>query len=111
VRRATVLALIAALVGLAVRLRPAPVRLARVTSVQPGPPATASLTLVYGGGAMPHSLVLDVFGASGAGSAAVEGGPHFVEVVLEQPLLAPYRVRVTAAYRVLGRLVVRRYAG
>lgn len=87
-------------------LRPAPLRSARVTAVMHGTPVKAQVALRYGIGSLPVSVILEVVGQAGvAGSATVPGSRQFVEIPIGGPLDGQYGVRVTAMYRILGRLI------
>lgn len=88
--------------------RPARLRSARVTHVSGGNPPCASIALAYGPGARPPCVVIDVSGAHGTtGSATVGGDQEFIEAPLAGKAGGPYRVDVTAVYRVAGVPVVR----
>ena len=105
---------LALLAGIAVRwVRPAQLRMARVTAITPGAPPTASVVLTYGIGAMPERVIVDVADdVGGGGSATVEGAQVFLDVRLIGAPSRKYRITITATYRVLGRLfsVVREFA-
>lgn len=94
-----------ALLGMAVRRgRPAPLQRVHIVAVMPGSPPIARLTLKYGAGARPQSVILDVEGPRGAGSATIEGRQEVVDVpIVGEPGSQPH-ITATAAYRVLGRL-------
>lgn len=94
-------------------VRPAQLAAAKVTSLTPGTPPTASVVLTYGIGAMPARVIVDLADDAGnGGSATVDGDHVFVEVPLIGALTRTYRITITAAYRVLGHLftVVREFA-
>lgn len=91
--------------GVAVRRgRPAPLERVHVVAVMPGSPPVARLTLKYGTGMRPQSVILDVEGARGSGSATIGGSQEIVDVPIVGELDGPARITVTAGYRVLGRL-------
>ncbi|HEU5014233.1 MAG TPA: hypothetical protein VFT66_17045 [Roseiflexaceae bacterium] len=94
-----------ALLGAAVwRGRPAPMLRVHMVARMPGSPPVARLTLKYGTGARPQSVILDVEGPDGAGSATIGGSQEFVDVPIIGELNSQPRITATAAYRVLGRL-------
>lgn len=83
------------------RARPARIVSARVTSLVPGAVPVAHVSLAYGGGSSPDSVIVDVLGDGDAplGSVTVDGR----RMLLEVPLAGAgesYRVAVTAAHRV-----------
>jgi hypothetical protein len=95
----------AVLLGVAVwRGRPAPMLRVHMVARMPGSPPVARLTLKYGTGARPQSVILDVEGPDGAGSATIGGSQEFVDVPIIGELDSQPRITATAAYRVLGRL-------
>lgn len=99
------LAGVAALLGAAVwRGRPAPLLHVRMVARMPGSPPVARLALAYGTGMRPQSVILDVEGPHGAGSATVGGNQELVDVPIMGELDGQPRITATAAYRVLGRL-------
>lgn len=88
------------LIGLA--LRPARVREARVLRRNDGQPARIEVGLEYESGLRPVSVVVDVKGEAGSGSATVAGAQSFVEVLVQGSADGPQHVTTTAAYRILG---------
>ncbi len=93
----------AALLGAAVwRGRPAPLLRVHMVACMPGSPPTARLTLKYGMGVRPQSVILDVEGPRGSGSATIGGSQEFVDVPIIGELDNQPRITATAAYRVLG---------
>ena len=94
-----------ALLGVTVwRGRPAPLQRVHIVAVMPGSPPIARLTLKYGAGMRPQSIILDVEGPKGSGSATVDGCQEIVDVLIAGELDGRARVTATAGYRVLGRL-------
>lgn len=94
-----------ALCGVALwRAQPAPLRSVGLVAVQSGNPARARLALKYGAGTRPSSVILDVAGPQGAGSATVAGDETLVEVPISGAVEPGCRITATAGYRVLGRL-------
>lgn len=85
------------------RVRPARLRDAGLISVTPGTPPVARLALEYGPGARPVSVIVDIEGANGRGSATVNGTERLVEVPLVGAAGGEYRIVVTPSYRILGR--------
>ncbi len=102
----------AALAALLAALRPATILSARVTSVAGGSVPLATLALIYSGGALPSSVVVDVMDTADGdrviGSATIPGGRWFADIPLERAGGGPYRVATRADYRLLGGAVVRR---
>lgn len=84
--------------------RPARLRSVGLVAVLPGTPPRARLALDYGVGARPRSVILDVEGPRGSGSATVEGDQAIVEVPISGEIDAHCRITATTGYRVLGRL-------
>src|SRR5437867_1005245 len=98
---------------LALLVRPARLRAARVTAVIGGAAPLAGVALTYGQGVPPLSVIVDVRGsAGGAGSATVDGRQQYVEVPIAGALGDICVVTATASYRVLGalRVSVREFA-
>jgi hypothetical protein len=91
--------------ALALLVRPALLKTARIMSVTSGAPAVASVALTYRQGVPPVSVIVDVRGsAGGAGSATVDGRQQFVEVPISGPVGDDYLLTATASYRVFGTL-------
>ena len=90
---------------LALLVRPARLRAARVTAVAGERAPVAGVTLAYGQGVAPLSVIVDVrSGAGGAGSATIGGRQQFVEVPIAGPTGGGYVVTATTSYRILGSL-------
>ena len=105
---------LALLGGAVARLRPARVLAAKVTALTPGTPPTASVALIYGGGAPPVSLIVDLYDQDGSGgSATIPGDQLFLEVPIIGTFGGAYRLTTTATYRLLGLpwTSVREYTG
>lgn len=93
-----------AMLGAAAIARPARLVSARLSALTPGAPPTANITLVYGSGALPVSVIVDVYDRNGGGgSATIPGAQLFVEIPISGNLAGDYRLTVTATYRLMGR--------
>lgn len=90
----------AALSFLAWRARPARIVDARVTATAPGEPPTAHISLTYGRGLPPASVIIDVSDGDGAtlGSVTAPGGRMLLELPLSRAADS-YRVAATAYHR------------
>ena len=70
------------------------------------------VTLRYGSGTRPCSVIVDVLAENGvSGSLTVDGEEEVLEVPLSAPLVGPYTLTTTATYRLLGmpRIVTRTF--
>jgi hypothetical protein len=101
---------LAAVIGFGLwRMRPARIHSARITDITPGAPPFAHITLAYGQGARPISVIVDVCGQnSEGGSAMLAGERQYVEIPLHGAVDGRYSLVVTATYRILGRSYIAR---
>ena len=83
-----------------VTLFPAPVRGARVVSVSGAGPYYVLISWGYGTGARPASIILELDGD--AGSVTTDGEALEAEIPLGRAVSGPYRLTVSATYRILG---------
>ena len=91
------------LVGsLSYRMRRATLRKAVVTRVS-GTPAVARISLYYGSGIRPWSVIIDLLTQNGvSGSVTCDGDTTATEVPLSQPFDGAYTLTTTATYRSFG---------
>jgi hypothetical protein len=100
-----------------VSLVPAPIRGARLISISGAGPHYALISWGYGVGARPLSIIFDLELGPAAGSATTDGEALEAEIPLgapgDSPPAGPYRLTVSATYRILGfaRTVVTRVEG
>src|SRR5262249_27099040 len=95
---------------LALLVRPARLRTARVTAVAGQRAPVAGVTLAYGQGVAPLSVIVDGRSRAGAaGSATIDGRQQFVEVPIAGRTDGGYVVTATVSYRVLGALRTKVY--
>lgn len=96
-----------------VSLLPAPIRSARVTGVSGAGPFYAVLSWTYGVGARPVNVIFDLQAGPAAGSITVDGDALEAEIPLGAAPAGPYRITISATYRILGfaRTVVTRAEG
>jgi hypothetical protein len=96
-----------------VSLLPAPLRGARVTGVSGAGPFYALLSWTYGVGARPINVIFDLEAGPAAGSITVDGDALEAEIPLGAAPAGPYRITISATYRILGfaRTVVTRAEG
>jgi hypothetical protein len=96
-----------------VSLVPAPIRGARLTGVSGAGPFYALLSWAYGVGARPVSIIIDLEAGAVSGSATTDGDALEAEIPLGAAPAGPYRITVSATYRILGfaRTVVTRAEG
>ncbi len=96
-----------------VSLLPAPLRGARVTGVSGAGPFYAVLSWTYGVGARPVNVIFDLQAGPAAGSITVDGDALEAEIPLGAAPAGPYRITISATYRILGfaRTVVTRAEG
>lgn len=98
-QRTSLLAALVVLTLLLWRARPARVSLAHVTAVAPGSSPLAHVSLVYGGGLRPASVIVEVIGDEHVlGSTTVAGERQLLEIALAGDATS-YRVAVTTAHR------------
>lgn len=81
---------------------PAPVRAPRLTGVSGFGPYYASLAWGYGAGARPASVIFDLEAGGARGSVTTDGESLEAEIPLGIMPRGPYRLTVSATYRVLG---------
>ena len=96
-----------------VSLLPAPLRGARVTGVSGAGPFYAMLSWSYGVGARPVNVIFDLEAGPAAGSITTDGEALEAEIPLGAAPAGPYRITISATYRILGfaRTVVTRAEG
>jgi hypothetical protein len=89
--------------ALALLMRPARLEAARVTGVQSSDPPVANVSVRYGSGTPPESVIVDLYSNAGAaGSATIDGRQQTVEVPIAGAPGHIYRVTTTASYRLFG---------
>ncbi len=85
-----------------VSLLPAPIRGARLSGVSGAGPFYAQLSWTYGIGARPISIIFDLEAGPAAGSATTDGETLETEIPLAASPAGPYRITISATYRILG---------
>lgn len=96
-----------------ISLVPAPVRNPRLSELSGSGPFYAKLDWSYGLGARPLSIIFDLELGSATGSVTSDGEALEAEIPLASAPRGPYRLSVSATYRVLGlaRTVVSQHQG